>query len=61
MVYKSFSLKNILEVLCARRGLGVSDSRDMIYTHISLVNHLGIEVDYDQTTGDILRASVELS
>ena len=49
----------LLSVLSLRRGLGVSDARDMIYAHLGIVSdslsgQLELEVDYSKTYHQLL-------
>jgi len=51
---KMGSDNSMLELLQARRSLGVTDPRDMVYAHIGLANDgRGIEVDYSKTCAEI--------
>jgi hypothetical protein len=48
----------LLALLALRRGLGVSDARDMIYAHLgvvsdSLFGHLELEVDYSKSCSEL--------
>jgi hypothetical protein len=46
----------LLNVLTLRRGLGVSDPRDMIYAHLGMIDHvtrLAIPVDYSRTCVEV--------
>jgi hypothetical protein len=46
-------LKRLLEIITSRAGLGVSDSRDMVYAHLGLAKHASIQVDYTKTIAEV--------
>ncbi|KAH8662990.1 heterokaryon incompatibility protein-domain-containing protein, partial [Tricladium varicosporioides] len=48
--YTTNILEKLLAVLASRRGLGVSDPRDMIFAHIGIFKGTGITPRYDRST-----------
>ncbi|RDL32371.1 uncharacterized protein BP5553_08827 [Venustampulla echinocandica] len=45
--------QEIAKILVSRRGFGVTDPRDMVFGHPSLLAHNVIEVDYGQSVADV--------